>query len=93
MCNVFSYCGNNPVSNSDPEGTFFKKIVHFLKSTWKKTKKAVAKVYNFVRENVATFVGTESYQTSKVEEVFVVTGYSNPAAAYRRVILLTTQKW
>lgn len=69
MCNVFCYCGNNPVSNRDPEGTFFKKIVHFLKSTWKKTKKAVAKVYNFVRENVATFVGTESYQTSKVDEV------------------------
>ena len=43
--------------------------MHFLKSTWKKTKKAVAKVYNFVRENVATFVGTESYQTSKVDEV------------------------
>lgn len=36
-----------------------------------KTKKAVAKVYNFVRENVATFVGIESYQTSKVEEVLV----------------------
>lgn len=71
MCNVFSYCGNNPVSNRDSEGTFFKKIVHFLKSTWKKTKKAVAKVYNFVRENVATFVGTESYQTSKVDEVLV----------------------
>ena len=71
MCNVFCYCGNNPVSNSDPEGTFFKKIVHFLKSKWKKTKKAVAKVYNFVREHVATFVGTESYQTSKVDEVLV----------------------
>ena len=36
-----------------------------------KTKKAVAKVYNFVRENVATFVGIESYQTSKVDEVLV----------------------
>ena len=71
MCNVFCYCGNNPVSNSDPEGTFFKKIVHFFKSKWKKTKKAVAKVYNFVREHVATFVGTESYQTSKVDEVLV----------------------
>lgn len=71
MCNVFCYCGNNPLSNSDPEGTFFKKIVHFLKSKWKKTKKAVAKVYNFVREHVATFVGTESYQTSKVDEVLV----------------------
>lgn len=33
----------------------------FLKSKWK-TKKAVAKVYNFVREHVATFVGTESYR-------------------------------
>ena len=71
MCNVFCYCGNNPVSNTDPEGTFFKQIVHFFKSKWKKTKKAVAKVYNFVRENVATFVGTESYQTSKVDEVLV----------------------
>ena len=39
MCNVFCYCGNNPVSNSDPEGTFFKQIVHFLKSTWKKRRK------------------------------------------------------
>lgn len=71
MCKIFSYCGNNPVSNRDPEGTFFKKIVHFLKSTWKKTKKAVAKVYNFVRENIATFVGTKSYHTSKVDEVLV----------------------
>ena len=71
MCNVFCYCGNNPVSNSDPEGTFFKQIVHFFKSTWKKTKKAVAKVYNFVRENIATFVGTKSYHTSKVDEVLV----------------------
>ena len=57
MCNVFCYCGNNPVSNRDPEGTFFKKIVHFLKSTWKKTKKAVAKVYNFVN------IGVQGVQT------------------------------
>ena len=31
MCNVFCYCGNNPVSNSDPEGTFFKKDSAFFK--------------------------------------------------------------
>ena len=35
----------------------------------KNEESGLPKVYNFVRENVATFVGTESYQTSKVDEV------------------------
>ena len=65
MCNVFCYCGNNPVSNTDPEGTFFKQIVHFFKSKWKKTKKAVSKVYSDIKNAASKY--TDHYSTVKAE--------------------------
>ena len=48
-CNLFAYCGNNPVNRNDPTGHLWQSVQKWCKAAIKSVKKAVSKVAKSIK--------------------------------------------
>lgn len=54
--NLYNYCGNDPINNTDPQGLFWGTIGKFFKKVWKGIKVAVAIIAAVVAIAIAIYI-------------------------------------
>jgi len=88
-CNLYAYCGNNPIIHTDKKGTsFFKDAVEWIKSKWNKLTKSIKDIkdrlkfltqFKDVGEAYAELTGNIEVYNSRAEDYArtIVAAYSD----------------